>query len=171
MNQSLYPKDHYPHGHPDLAKSLNNLGSLLLALGSYGDARGYHERALAMCESLYPKDSYPHGHPNLALSLNNLGSVLQAQGSYGEARGYFERALAMRESLYPKDRYPQGHPDLVLNLHELSHDLLAPGLVHRGGRLAPSRDGHAARPVTGVAYCHLGSRGDELPGQVATESG
>ena len=91
MRQSLYPKDRYPQGHPDLAQSLNALGFLLQAQGSYGEARGYFERALAMDQSLYPKDRYPQGHPDLATSLNNLGFLLQAQGSYGEARGYYER--------------------------------------------------------------------------------
>ena len=74
MCESLYPKARYPQGHPDLAISLNNLGALLQAQGSYGEARGYFERALAMHQSLYPKDRYPQGHPDLAISLNNLGS-------------------------------------------------------------------------------------------------
>ncbi len=40
MYESQYPKDRYPQGHPDLATSLNNLGGLLEAQGSYGEARG-----------------------------------------------------------------------------------------------------------------------------------
>ncbi len=40
MRESLYPKDRYPRGHPDLATSLNNLGDLLRAQGDYGGARG-----------------------------------------------------------------------------------------------------------------------------------
>ncbi len=71
-----YPTDRYPQGHPDLATSLNNLGALLEAQGSYGEARVYYERALAMRELLYPKDRYPQGHPDLATSLNNLGDLL-----------------------------------------------------------------------------------------------
>ena len=86
MCVSLYPRDRYPKGHPELANSLNNLGSLLEAQSSYGEARGYFERALTMNQSLYPKSHYPHGHVNLAISLTNLGSLLQAQGSYGEGR-------------------------------------------------------------------------------------
>jgi CHAT domain-containing protein/tetratricopeptide (TPR) repeat protein len=127
MRESLYPKDRYPRGHPDLATSLNNLGSLLQDQGSYGEARGYLERGLAMRESLYPRDRYPRGHPDLATSLNNLGSLLWAQDAYGEARGYYERALAMRESLYPKDRYPQGHPELAWSLNNLGALLRAQG--------------------------------------------
>ncbi len=40
MHEALYPKERYPHGHPDLATSLNNLGVLLQDQGAYGGARG-----------------------------------------------------------------------------------------------------------------------------------
>ena len=63
MREALYPKDRYPQGHPDLAKSLNNLGALLRDQGDYGGARGYYERALAMRQALYPKDRYPARPP------------------------------------------------------------------------------------------------------------
>ncbi len=86
MKEALYPKDRYPKGHPDLATSLNNLGHLLATQGDYGGARGYLDRALAMCESLYPTDRYPQGHPELARSLHNLGALLQDQGDY-DGRG------------------------------------------------------------------------------------
>jgi CHAT domain-containing protein/tetratricopeptide (TPR) repeat protein len=127
MNQSLYPKDRYPKGHPELVTSLNNLGFLLQDQGSYGEARGYLERAVAMNESLYPKDRFPQGHPELAKNLNNLGVLLENQGSYPEARGYYERSLAMDQSLYPKVRYPQGHPELALSLNNLGDLLEAQG--------------------------------------------
>jgi tetratricopeptide (TPR) repeat protein/CHAT domain-containing protein len=117
--ERLYPKDRYPHGHPNLATSLNNLGHRLHALGDYGGARGYFEQALAMTEALYPKDRYPQGNPHLATSLHNLGTHLRDQGDYGGARGYLERALAMFESLYSKDRYPQGHSDQATCLSNL----------------------------------------------------
>jgi tetratricopeptide (TPR) repeat protein len=128
MNQSLYPKERYPQGHPDLARSLNNLGTLLWAQGSVVEARGHLERALAMLQSLYPNDRYPRGHPHLAQSLNNLGAVLEVQGSYCEARPYYERARAMHESLYPNDRYPQGQPELAQSLDNLGAQLQAQGL-------------------------------------------
>ena len=108
--ERLYPKTDYPHGRPDLANSLNNLGYLLQAQGDYGGARGYLERALAMYQALYPKHGYPQGHPELARSLNNLGELLQDQGSYGEARKCYERALTMRLAMYPKDALPAGAP-------------------------------------------------------------
>jgi CHAT domain-containing protein/tetratricopeptide (TPR) repeat protein len=109
----------YPQGLPVLYFFLMKLVYVIIVLGSYGEARGYLERALAMYQSLYPQ-----GHPGLAFCLNNLGALLKVQGSYGEARGYLERALAMREALYPRDRYPQGHPDLAQSLNNLS-ELLA----------------------------------------------
>ena len=33
MNRSLYPEDQFPHGHANVATSLNNLGILLIAQG------------------------------------------------------------------------------------------------------------------------------------------
>ena len=79
MYQALYPKERYPQGHPDLANSLNNLGTCSRQ-GAYGEARGYLRAALAMDQALYPKERYPQGHPDLAESLNNLGCLLAAQG-------------------------------------------------------------------------------------------
>ena len=86
MNESLYSKDRYPQGHPDLVYSLYLLGDLLRGQGLNAEAQVYHERALAICESLYPKDRYPQGHPSLATSLNELGLTLKEQRSYSEAR-------------------------------------------------------------------------------------
>src|SRR5262249_46191996 len=99
MFESLYPRDRYPQGHPQLAIGLNNLGSLLQDQGEYGKALDYYQRALAMHESLYPKDKYPQGHPQLAGSLNTLGSLLQDQGEYGKALDYYQRALNIYEGL------------------------------------------------------------------------
>ena len=48
MLEKLYPKDKYPDGHPHLALTLYNLGSLLHSRGSLEKAKGFHERALVM---------------------------------------------------------------------------------------------------------------------------
>jgi CHAT domain-containing protein/tetratricopeptide (TPR) repeat protein len=127
MREALYPKERYPQGHPLLASSLNNLGSLLRAQGDYGGARGYYQRALEMGQALYPKERYPQSHPDLVTSLNNLGLLLKLQGDYGGARGYLQRALEMREALYPKDKYPQGHTELATSLLNLGFLLRAQG--------------------------------------------
>src|SRR5262249_31315232 len=50
--EQLYPKEHYPQGHPHLATSLNNLGFVLKAQGEYAQALGYYQRGLEMAESL-----------------------------------------------------------------------------------------------------------------------
>jgi CHAT domain-containing protein/tetratricopeptide (TPR) repeat protein len=127
MYQALYFGDRFSHGHPQLATSLTNLGSLLTAQGDYGGARVYLERALAMYQALYPSDRFPRGHPQLAISLNNLGALLRAQGDYGGARVYLERALAMKEALYPQNQYPHGHAELSTSLNNLGQLLSALG--------------------------------------------
>ena len=86
MDEKLYPKDKYSNGHPNLAISLTNLGQLLYVIGSYAQAQGYVECALAMYEKLYPLDKYPDGHPDLAHILNSLGRPLpNARGSHSPA--------------------------------------------------------------------------------------
>ncbi len=99
MEQALYPEERYPHGHRDVAESLNNVGVLLLAQGSKGEARGYLERALAMTQALYPKEWYPQGHPGLAERLGNLGGLLFRQGRYDEAKPFFQQAVDMQQGL------------------------------------------------------------------------
>jgi tetratricopeptide (TPR) repeat protein len=99
MRQRLYPEGKYPDGHPELARSLNNLGALLLARGEYAQAEPFYHGALAMRQKLYPKGKYPDGHPDLAQSLNNLGFLLQALGDYAGAEPFLRDALAMRQCL------------------------------------------------------------------------
>ena len=94
----------YPDGHPDLAFSLNDLGTVLQAMGSYENAVPLFEQALAMRHKLYPASNYPDGHPELASSINNLGSLLQAMGLYEKALPHVEQALAMFRKLYPASK-------------------------------------------------------------------
>jgi CHAT domain-containing protein/tetratricopeptide (TPR) repeat protein len=95
MYRALYPKEKYPHGHPELAGSLNNLGELLQAQGDYGGAREYLQRKLEMTQALYPKERYPQGHPQLAQSLNNLGVLLMEDGQLASAVPLLQRAMDM----------------------------------------------------------------------------
>jgi CHAT domain-containing protein/Tfp pilus assembly protein PilF len=127
INEKLYPKARFPHGHPDLAGNLNDLGELLKVQGEYAKALPCLQRALAMRQALYPKDKYPHGHPELADSLGNLATLLQAQGEYAQALPYYQRALEMDEALYPKDKFPRGHFDLGIRLNNLATLLQAQG--------------------------------------------
>ncbi len=63
----------YGPNHPDVAIDVNNLGSVLQAMGDLQGAKEHFERALKIDEKVYGPD-----HPNVAIRVNNLGSVLQA---------------------------------------------------------------------------------------------
>src|SRR5262249_17732597 len=91
----LYPREKYPDGHPELARSLNHMGHVPHVLGEYRRALGYYEQALAMQQKLYPRAKYPDGHPDLKGSLNNLGFLLKDMGEDAKGLGYFEQALAL----------------------------------------------------------------------------
>ena len=52
MYRRLYPLARFPCGHPDLAGSLNNLGTLLKERGEYGKAVGLLAQGAAMYDSL-----------------------------------------------------------------------------------------------------------------------
>jgi tetratricopeptide (TPR) repeat protein len=96
----------YGPDHPEVATSVNNLGSVLRDLGDLAGARVAFERALAIDERAYGPD-----HPNVARDVNNLGGVLRALGDLAGARAAFERALAVREMVYGR-----GHPDAATTL-------------------------------------------------------
>ena len=84
--------------HPDVARSLNNLGFLLQHQGKAAEAEPYWRAALAMRQRLFKGD-----HPDVALSLNNLGALLQAQGKAAEAEPYYRAGLAMSQRLFKGD--------------------------------------------------------------------
>jgi tetratricopeptide (TPR) repeat protein len=115
---SIFERLHHD-AHPDLARSLDYLGSLLYDQGQYDKAKSLFERALAMNEKLYPASRFPDGHPDLVRSLNNLGRPLLPQSKDAKAKSLCERALAMAEKLYPASRFPDGHSDLVRSLDKL----------------------------------------------------
>lgn len=87
IHQSVLPPDH-----PDLARSLINLGMLLRDQGDLAGARPHLEQALAILEQAQPPDL-----PELATSLNNLGMLLHDLGDLAGARPYYERAVAIRQ--------------------------------------------------------------------------
>jgi tetratricopeptide (TPR) repeat protein len=82
LRQWLYPPSEYPHGHRDLALSLQHLGLVLKIQAQYRRALPLCQQALAMDQALYPA-----GHPAMGITLNNLGTLLYQQGE-------FQRALA-----------------------------------------------------------------------------
>jgi tetratricopeptide (TPR) repeat protein len=85
---------------PNLAVSLNNLGSLYGAQDRYAEAERLLLRALAIREGTLGPE-----HPEVAASLRNLAWLLTRQGRYPEATALDRRALAIREAaLGPEHR-------------------------------------------------------------------
>ena len=79
-------------GHPDVARSLNNLAMLYQAQGRYAQAEPLLKRALAIREKAFAPD-----HPDVALSLNNLAAIYHVQDLYAEALPLYQQALALRD--------------------------------------------------------------------------
>jgi CHAT domain-containing protein len=175
IRRRLYPADRYPDGHPDLAKSLSNLGFLYRNAGDLARAEAAAREALAVRRKLYPPGRYPGGHPQLAQSANTLGAILQARGELAAAEPFLREALALRRRLYPQARFPQGHPDLANSLMNVGAllrsrgDLAAAEPLLREGlamqrRLYPPDDYPQGHPDLIVGLTHLASwarsRGD-----------
>lgn len=77
-------------GHPNIAASLNNLGSVLKDQGDLDGAEEMFRQALAMDERTYGLDD-----PEVAADLNNLAVLLTNQGQFDDARAMHERALTI----------------------------------------------------------------------------
>jgi tetratricopeptide (TPR) repeat protein len=88
------------HGleHPHNVRDLNNLGSILNALGDFSGARSAFERALSIDEEVHGPD-----HPDVGISAMNLGSALSAQGDNDSAILYFERAYHIFRTRFGDD--------------------------------------------------------------------
>ena len=89
---------------------MNQLGVLLLAKASYGDAEPLMRRALAIDEASYGPD-----HPRVAIDLNNLAQLLKDTNRLTEAEPLMQRALAIDEASYGPD-----HPNVARDLNNLA---------------------------------------------------
>jgi tetratricopeptide (TPR) repeat protein len=112
MRQRLYEGDH-----PDVARSLNNVGVVLTDLGDFAGARELFEQTLAMRKRLHEGD-----HWEIGLSLHNLAESLRELGEHARARELYEQALAMFQRMHEGD-----HPDIANTLTNLADDLRALG--------------------------------------------
>src|SRR5262249_51468364 len=99
MYRRLFPPERFPAGHPHVAISLNNLGTLLGARGAHGQAEPLHRDALAMYRPLYPQAPFPDAHAHPPNSLNNLGGLLWARGAHAQAEPFHRDALTMYQAL------------------------------------------------------------------------
>ena len=73
--------------HPDVALTLNNLGNVLQAQGSYDEAKAAYARALA----IYAQSLGPH-HPDAALAAYNLSRLEAARGKIKTALDWSREA-------------------------------------------------------------------------------
>jgi tetratricopeptide (TPR) repeat protein len=98
---------------PDLAMTLNNLGTLCSDLG-YTESRQALDEALGIYRRLADED--PDAHlPDVAMTLNNLGNLNRREGRTAEAQQDYEQALAIRRGLARKN--PEAFlPDLAQSL-------------------------------------------------------
>ena len=97
----------------NVAETVDNLGSALMGLGKYEDARCLYERALAIKEKHLGTD-----HVEVAATMDNLANVLGDLGDYEGARCLYERALAIREKHYGKD-----HVEVAATMDNLANVL------------------------------------------------
>jgi CHAT domain-containing protein/tetratricopeptide (TPR) repeat protein len=98
-----------PTSHPDLGRSLNNLGSAERTLGNNSRARELFAEAVRIWRaSLGPSDTVT------ALGLNNLGTAQNDLHEYEAAKASHGEALAIRRKALPRD-----HPDIAHSLNNL----------------------------------------------------
>jgi len=114
--QKLYPNREYPQGHPQLALTLGELGSVLADKGDYGGAMRLLKRSLAM--NMAPGD--------LARLLDELASVYMRLGERRPARDCAAAALQLREQTYTREKFPIGHRDLASSMLRLASVLDEP---------------------------------------------
>ncbi len=86
-------------GHPEVARSVNNLANLLVESGDYVAARPLYERVLAIQERELGPD-----HLLVGKTLNNFANLICDMGDYAGSRPLYERALRIKEkALGPED--------------------------------------------------------------------
>jgi tetratricopeptide (TPR) repeat protein len=115
----------YGPEHPEVARTLTNLGSVQQQLGEFEAARVTQQRALAIQEAVYGPE-----HPDVSITLTNLGIVQQQLGKLDAAREDVERALAIFEQFlglnHPTTRQARAHLASLGADDETSQDAPAP---------------------------------------------
>ena len=89
--------------HPWVATHLNNLASLLKAIGSWSEAEQLYRRALEIDERSYGWD-----HPTIGSDLNNLAALLEATDRLEEAEQLTQLVLRifLRQSVAAGHQHP-----------------------------------------------------------------
>jgi tetratricopeptide (TPR) repeat protein len=105
--------------HPATVTHVNNVGSVLKALGRREEALAWFERAVADGEKVLREN-----HPILATFLNNVAMMRQENGELAEARRLLERAVAIDTASYGPHHTSVGrdHHRLGIVLRELGDE-------------------------------------------------
>ncbi|MDM8547578.1 tetratricopeptide repeat protein [Candidatus Venteria ishoeyi] len=97
--------------HHEIALSLNDLATILIALGEYDNAKYFLKRAIKIQEK-----QLPYGHSYLANSLNNLAGIYIKLNNYNKAKTLAERALRIQKEYAGLD-----NPDSASHLDSLAN--------------------------------------------------
>jgi class 3 adenylate cyclase/tetratricopeptide (TPR) repeat protein len=108
--------------HPEVARTIHNLGVYELFQAKYVEAQRKLEEALAIRERVLGRD-----HPDVASTLNALANTFWHRGRYAEAQPLYARALAIWEHALGPDS-----PFVATSLNNLA------SVLHRQGRFAES---------------------------------
>jgi tetratricopeptide (TPR) repeat protein/CHAT domain-containing protein len=100
-----------PANHPDLGRSLNNLGATERLLGNHRRAKELLEEAIKVWRA-----SLDSGDLLIVMGWTNLAGVHEALGDYAAALKCHEEALTIR-----RKALPEGHPDIVKSLDSLGN--------------------------------------------------
>ena len=103
---------YYGKDHPEVVRTLVNLGNVYGSLGNLSQKKVLLERALVIQEGCYGKN-----HPTLlATTLMNLGIAYGALGDAFQRKVLIERALIIQERHYGKE-----HPEVAKTLANLGN--------------------------------------------------
>lgn len=107
--------------HPEVAIALNNLGTILEAVGRYGEAEAAFVRALRILRSERGGEE-----TRLATTLSNLGGVLVATQAFDRAEVVLEEAVRILRA-----RRSDDDPDLAVALNNLAAAYVSNGDLDR----------------------------------------
>jgi len=112
-------------GHPDVAGTLGQLGTVIWHRGDFAKAKDFMQQALAINEKQFGPESLP-----VAGTLHNLGTLDWSWGKYDEARSLLERCLSIREKILGPE-----HADVAATLNSLGAIAYREGDFKKAGEI------------------------------------
>jgi tetratricopeptide (TPR) repeat protein len=96
---------------PNIAASLNNIGSVYQSKNDYDEALRYYNQSLDMYRAIYGNIN----HLDIANSLNNIGSVYDSKNDYDKALRYYNQSLDINRAIHGNIN----HPDIAVILDNI----------------------------------------------------